>query len=108
MVNTNKDLVWLRWFDFGQRNLQPCDAPLQLRELVISECQESQGFPKFEEVLEIVGVARLFKELMLLQRLDLGECSNFPLKLDLLENMTKLGICTSQKASNWKSCSITS
>ncbi|XP_059077734.1 uncharacterized protein LOC131074470 isoform X4 [Cryptomeria japonica] len=69
----SRTLVWLRWFQIGQRNLPPglslrklrvlelCErgeyhleellgethdeAPVQLRQLLISECHKFQGFP---------------------------------------------------------------
>ncbi|GLJ33298.1 hypothetical protein SUGI_0669980 [Cryptomeria japonica] len=72
--NISRELVWLRWYDFGQNNLgslgslknlrvlelfrgkntenfleelweTDSDAPVQLRELVISECYNFQRFP---------------------------------------------------------------
>ncbi|GLJ33565.1 hypothetical protein SUGI_0674930 [Cryptomeria japonica] len=81
MVEVSRELVWLRWFQIGQRNLPSGlslknlrvlelyekndmffkkaehhleklwgetegEAPVQLRELIISHCRNFQGFPK--------------------------------------------------------------
>ncbi|GLJ27313.1 hypothetical protein SUGI_0536060 [Cryptomeria japonica] len=138
----SRDLVWLRWFDMGQRNLQSviplknlralelhenwrranhqlqelwvaeCDAPLQLRELIISYCIEFQGFPKSIGRLKLLkkvvinsteGLKSLPEEFCLLQsleHLELNQCSelsSLPNSMGNLRKLRHLSLCGSRK-----------
>ncbi|XP_057845498.2 disease resistance protein RPV1-like isoform X1 [Cryptomeria japonica] len=125
----SRDLVWLRWFDMGQRDLQSvipfkklralelyenwslenhqlqelwvaeCDAPLQLRELIISYCQEFRGFPKsighLKQLKKIVldstdRLESLPKEFCLLHSLELLELNLCTGLLSLPDSMGNL------------------
>ncbi|XP_057836203.2 disease resistance protein TAO1 isoform X2 [Cryptomeria japonica] len=131
----SRKLVWLRWFQIGQRNLSPGlslknlrvleiyekgehhleelwgetdgDAPLHLRELLISNCRKFQGFPKsirhFNHLKKIVivggySVTSLPDEFCLLRSLEhlvLEECarlSSLPSNFGNLSNLRHLDL----------------
>ncbi|XP_059065105.1 disease resistance protein RPV1-like [Cryptomeria japonica] len=87
IVEVSRELVWLRWFQIGQRNLPSGlslknlrvlelyegrnleelwgktdgEAPVQLRQLLISGCHKFQGFPKSIEHLNHLKKIEIFE-----------------------------------------------
>ncbi|GLJ33273.1 hypothetical protein SUGI_0669440 [Cryptomeria japonica] len=142
VAEISKDLVWLRWFNIEQNNLgslgslknlrvlefyensfskhhlqelweTDSDAPVQLRELVISECYNFQRFPKSIGCLrdlKIIVLTNNFwnkmgslpKEFCLLQsleHLELSRCrelSSLPRNFGHLRNMRHLDLSNSE------------
>ncbi|XP_059064013.1 disease resistance protein RPV1 isoform X2 [Cryptomeria japonica] len=141
MCEVSRELVWLRWFEIGQRNLPSWlplknlwvlelyeqewgaehhleelwesdnDAPVQLRELIISYCEKFQGFPTsigclnklkkivITEGLNFVNLPEEFCQLQSLKHLQLCGCnglSSLPSSFGDLKNMRYLDLfnCT--------------
>ncbi|XP_057847004.1 disease resistance protein RPV1-like [Cryptomeria japonica] len=117
-----KDLVWLRWFDTGNNNLGSLgslknlrvlelykkifsnhfseelwetdgDAPVKLRELVISECYNFQRFPKSIRFL------RDLKKLVLTNKYG-NKMKNLPEEFCLLQSLEHLELSGCQKLSS--------
>ncbi|XP_057828316.2 disease resistance protein RPV1 isoform X2 [Cryptomeria japonica] len=126
------DLVWLRWFDIGQTNIQSiiplkklrvlelcenwrqadhrllelwvddCDAPLQLRELIISYCKEFRRFPnsigRLKQLRKIVldstkhleSLPEEFCQLQSLEHLELNSCDGLSSLPNSMGNLRKL------------------
>ncbi|GLJ33270.1 hypothetical protein SUGI_0669410 [Cryptomeria japonica] len=142
IADISKDLIWLRWFDIERNNLDSLgslknlrvlefyenpfsnhqleelwvadsDAPVQLRELVISQCDNFQRFPKsigsLKHLKKIVlrnmfwnRMGSLPKEFCLLQsleHLELSGCrqlSSLPRDFGLLRNLRHLDLSDSE------------
>ncbi|GLJ27319.1 hypothetical protein SUGI_0536140 [Cryptomeria japonica] len=112
----SRDLVWLRWFDIGQTNLQSLipfknlrvlelyedwtrtnhllrelwvaegDAPMRLRVLVISGCLEFQGFPKS------IGYLKHLKKIVLDSTAMMMNMESLPEELCLLQSLEHLDL----------------
>ncbi|GLJ33558.1 hypothetical protein SUGI_0674790 [Cryptomeria japonica] len=134
MGEVSGELVWLRWFEIGQRKLpsglsklrvleiygrrygdenqleelwgETDEAPVQLRELIMSDCDKFQGFPKsighlnhLKKVVIFGGHnVRLPDEFCLLRSLEhlvLDDCNiqSLPSDFGNLSNLRYLSLC---------------
>ncbi|XP_057825182.1 TMV resistance protein N isoform X2 [Cryptomeria japonica] len=122
IADISKDLVWLRWFAIGHNNLGSLgslkklrvlelygkkfsnhfseelwetdgDAPVQLRELVISECHNFQRFPKS------IGFLKDLQKLVLTNEYG-NEMKNLPKEFCLLQSLEHLELSGCQKLSS--------